>query len=261
MNNFSLHLIDTTEPSNIIAPKIGELVFWDKDIEPKGLVNNGWSYKLLVLCSDEAIDKSKDKYLDLTHGIIMNGVFVGSSDGNVKKVIATNSKKTTPNCYISEDRVKEFVEYWNKYKELPKFSIQRMVAFEPKNNEDSKVNLAVINNQLQIKWLSNEESKETNLEQELEDVADEYRFLNGKADVEASVKTQKTCYTFDEVNKLMIEFAKSNIAKKIHQQEAVELIKGMIDLVKLYQILLPKAKTERTQDIITKAENFLKSKQ
>jgi hypothetical protein len=99
------------------------------------------------------------------------------------------------------------------------------------------------------------------VEQELEEAADEYRFLNGKADVEASVKTQKTCYTFDEVNKLMIEFSKSSIAKKIHQQEAVELIKGMIDLVKLYQILLPKAKTERTQDIITKAENFLNKKQ
>jgi len=160
---YFLKLIDTTEPSNIIAPKIGELVFWDKDIEPKGLVNNGWSYKLLVLCSDEAIDKSKDKYLDLTHGIIMNGVFVGSSDGNVKKVISTNSPTKTPNCYISEDRVKEFVEYWNKYKELPKFQVMEL----PKNIGGFEQGFELlptpkitINNILQIKWLPKEEERE-----------------------------------------------------------------------------------------------------
>jgi hypothetical protein len=107
-----------------------------------------------------------------------------------------------------------------------------------------------------------EAPKETNIEKELEEAADEYRYLNGKVDVELSAKIQKTCYLYDGVNKLMVDFATSDIAKKIHQQEAVDLIRELTERLKSItdDYVLAPDDAEDNNEAITNAENFLKSK-
>jgi hypothetical protein len=188
MNNYELKLVDTNEPSNIYiyADRV-DIYFDTNNLQTEKNCQN----KLLVLCSDEDIKKG-DCYMQCyehlkgEQWIIRWAENGGGKADHIKKVIATNSPTLTPNCYFSEDRVKEFVECWNKYKEFPKFSIQRMVAFIPKNNEDSKVNLATINNQLQIKWLkkevpkSFEERKELSYELQYKNLKERYDLLSEK---------------------------------------------------------------------------------
>jgi hypothetical protein len=94
-NNYFLKLVDTNEPSNFYYNPLTNTLHTTSPfkLEPQHNSNTFEKNKLIILCSDE-------------------------------ETIATNSPNLTPNCYISEDRVKEFVEYWNKYKELPKFEIK-----------------------------------------------------------------------------------------------------------------------------------------
>jgi hypothetical protein len=138
-----------------------ELLFADRD----RVAEDYFQYKLLVLCSDEAIKEGDDGWfydkhlneIEKINGVVMNF----KSD---KKVIATNSPTITPNCYISEERVKEFVEYMNKYKELPKFEF---ISFGDLRDdiEFIKYNDFYVspNNILQIKWLP--KTREQNVEE------------------------------------------------------------------------------------------------
>jgi hypothetical protein len=160
MTNYSLHLIDTQEPSNLCFDKHRKELFFD--IVTKQECDDLFQNKLIVLCSDESVKKGECYMQCYTHKkgeqwIIRWAENSGEKAEHLKKIIATNSKEITPNCYISEDKVKEFAEYWNKYKELPKFDI------EEKEYDRNKFNITGVfqsfNNQLQIKWLPKEETK------------------------------------------------------------------------------------------------------
>jgi hypothetical protein len=184
-NNYFLKLIDSNEASNIVFDIIGDDLFFDV---PEILENNDrFQNKLLILCSDEEIKKNDLKYRIDVQILIKDN----KNTSNSKKVIATNSPTLTPNCYFSEDRVKEFVEYWNKWKEFPKFEVENECTQQDINGDCTKntigcSNLCPIktnNNQIQIKWLPKEEerergititslsSKKTNLEQKLTPLA------------------------------------------------------------------------------------------
>ena len=119
-------------------------------------------------CSDEKLLESKDIYswwLDETNNLRdlpTKDVEYLKVRNHYQKVIATNSPTLTPNCYFSEDRVKEFVDYWNKWEELPKFKVLEL----PKNIggfeqgfELVPTNKITINDEILIKWLKKEESK------------------------------------------------------------------------------------------------------
>jgi len=149
MKQFSIHLIDTNEPSNILLGLNSNILHCFEDF---GVGSRVYQNKLLVLCKYECL-KEGDLYL-------VNGKEIGTCKKDLEewleknktklsKVIATNSKKITPNCYINEDRVKEFVEYWNKWKELPKFDIGTKTSYSYER----------LGNHIQIKWLPKEESK------------------------------------------------------------------------------------------------------
>jgi precorrin isomerase len=81
------------------------------------------------------------------------------------------------------------------------------------------------------------------LEQELEEAAEKYADKYMSDDEDSQFEEQIASQSF-------YAGANSDIAKKIHQQEAVELIE---ELKKGISLIYP--------DLITKAENFLKSKQ
>jgi len=282
MTNFSIHLIDTNEPSNICFDLGDEkILHFVKTDKAKYLYQN----KLLILCSEDiekiqpneyswqsenGLTKCKDNHS--SGWMMINGKL-----NNFKRVIATNSPTITPNCYISEDRVKEFVEYWNKWKELPKFDIGTKTSYSYER----------LGNHIQIKWLPKEESKgfdhclncgdpnhsgldcpqfkeslkkaiekqeSKQLEQELEEAANDFYKRNAAFSEEMDNSLNRDIELQQEAFK---KGANHPIAKKIHQQESVELIK---ELLKEHSQLIYMVYGSTDDAIITKAENFLKSK-
>jgi hypothetical protein len=150
MNAF-LKLIDTNEPSNIRLDKgIENLLYCEETAK----INTGfYQNKLLVLCSDEEfliVNKGEPMFDVRNNSICFLLEDFTTSGKYLKKVITTNSPTITPNCYFSEERVKEFVDYWNKWKELPKFDI---------STNTNGIDYWMVNNILQIKWLPKEEKK------------------------------------------------------------------------------------------------------
>jgi hypothetical protein len=154
---YELKLIDTNEPSNIdFNVNENKIHYTTSFISPTKWHKN----KLLVLCSDEEI-KNTWFYNELFNKLQFWGEdYTCPFKEKCYKVIATNSPTKTPNCYFSEDRVKEFVDYWNKYKELPKFEVEDKIIEGVKL--DDRIEPNIINNILQIKWLPKEEGNHGN---------------------------------------------------------------------------------------------------
>jgi hypothetical protein len=87
--NYELKLIDTNEPSNIsFCEETNSMVFG---------YSKGGKHEL-------TLDTEFNKIVKLS-------IIISDKSIALKKVIATNSPTLTPNCYIHEDKVKEFVEY------------------------------------------------------------------------------------------------------------------------------------------------------
>lgn len=256
-NRYELKLVDSNEASNIYTYANSVDIFFDtNNLQTEKNCQN----KLLILCSDEEI-KDNDfiyiEYYPMIGGLKKELLrFNNHNDYNSlykKKVIATNSPTLTPNCYISEDRVKEFVEYWNKWKELPKFKIEKLIINgKGKGKRETNI-LKITNNQLLIKWLPKEEEcergititsssrkidncrhfdkeigcvkddcscekeqpKQPNLEQELNDAAE---------------KEAKGYYQNELVYFMFRKGATSDIAKKLHQ-------KGMFTEAQILKLL------------------------
>jgi precorrin isomerase len=93
------------------------------------------------------------------------------------------------------------------------------------------------------------------LEQELEEAAEKYADKYMSDDEDSQFEEQIASQSF-------YAGANSDIAKKIHQQEAVELIRELNERLKSITddyVLAPEDK-EDNEETITKAENFLNSK-
>jgi len=94
------------------------------------------------------------------------------------------------------------------------------------------------------------------LEQELEEAAEKYADKYMSNDEDSQFEEQIASQSF-------YAGVKSDIAKKIHQQEAVELIRELTERLKSItdDYGLAPDDAQDNEETITKAENFLKSKQ